>query len=94
MTIQDNTTENVTSVNSDGQGYALLDKINDTVNLPQLTTTNLVFRSEGTYSDFVDFYLDGKKLTEGTDYDSEEGSTKITVRAQTFRNAGVGTHTI
>ena len=28
------------------------------------------------------------------DFDSEEGSTKITIRAQTFRNAGGGTHTI
>ena len=34
------------------------------------------------------------KLVEGRDYDSEEGSTKITIRAQTFQKAGSGSHTI
>lgn len=44
-----------------------------------------IFRSEGSYTgEFMDFYIDGIKLTEGTDYTAEEGSTKITISAQTF----------
>lgn len=53
-----------------------------------------VFEIDNVYADFMDFYLDGQKLTEGVHYDSEEGSTKITIRSQTFQNAGTGTHTI
>ena len=34
------------------------------------------------------------KLVRGTDYIAEEGSTKITVRSQTFQKAGPGKHTI
>ena len=47
-------------------------------------------RAEGTYSCFYKFYLDGQELTEGTDYVSEEGSTKITIRAQTFLTQQTG----
>ena len=56
--------------------------------------TSQVFEVDNVYADFMDFYLDGQKLTEGVHYDSEEGSTKITIRSQTFQNAGTGTHTI
>lgn len=70
--------------------YTVLDRVPDVMT----TYADQVFRSEGTYSYFYKFYLDGRELTEGTDFVSEEGSTKITVRAQTFQNAGSGTHTI
>lgn len=51
--------------------------------------------TEGLYDDFlVHVYIDGNELTEGTDYTHESGSTKITIRTQTLRNAGTGTHTI
>ena len=53
-----------------------------------------VFWTDGSYGYFLDFWLDGEKLVEGEDYESEEGSTKITIYAQTFKNAGKGTHTI
>ena len=70
-------------------GYGILDRV------PDMTSyADQVFRSEGEFDTFVDFWLDGEKLTEGRDYDAEEGSTKITIRAQTFQNAGKGTHTI
>ena len=52
------------------------------------------FRSEGEYGYYMDFYLDGNKLTDGTDYQSSEGSTVITIFEQTLENAGEGTHTI
>lgn len=53
-----------------------------------------LFWTSGSYGYFIDFWLDGKKLTDGKDYFSEEGSTKITIYAQTLQNAGTGTHTI
>jgi len=53
-----------------------------------------LFWSEGIYGDFVKFFLDGDLLDPGVDYTSEEGSTKINIQSQTFRNAGEGHHTI
>lgn len=53
-----------------------------------------VFRSNGSYGYYEGFYLDGKKLADGTDYQSSEGSTVITIFSETLENAGEGTHTI
>ena len=94
MTIQDNTDENVLAVNDGMKGYKLLDAVDKDLSVSAIPTEGVLFRSEGTFSDFVAFYLDGKRLVEGTDYDADEGSTRITIRAQTFKNAGNGTHTI
>lgn len=94
LTIQDNTDENVLAVNDGMQGYKLLDAVDKDLSVSAIPTEGVLFRSEGTFSDFVAFYLDGKRLVEGTDYDADEGSTRITIRAQTFKNAGNGTHTI
>ncbi len=49
---------------------------------------------EGPYDEFMNLYLDGGKLTRNTDYSAREGSTRITIRANTFRRAGEGQHTI
>lgn len=53
-----------------------------------------VFTTNGSYGGFLDFYLDGRKLEEGVDYDSREGSTVITIRDQTLSSVGAGTHTL
>ena len=45
-----------------------------------------VFISEGNYGEFVKLWLNGQLLEEGTDYTSEEGSTRITIKAQTLRD--------
>ncbi len=50
--------------------------------------------SQGEYSEFRDVYIDGKKLTEGQDYTSEAGSTRITIMNQTLADGGTGTHTL
>lgn len=51
--------------------------------------------SQGVYAEFVDLYLDGVKLTDGVDYTSESGSTRITIYAQTLtNNMAEGTHTL
>lgn len=89
LSILDNTAENVEAQTDVQDGYALLDRVQDTT-----VYQSQVFRSKGEYGNFVDFWLDGVKLVEGQDYDSEEGSTKITIRSQTFQKAGSGNHTI
>lgn len=94
LTIQDNTDENVLAVNESSQGYKLLDAVDKNLSIADIPAAGVLFRSEGTFGDFVAFFLDGKKLVKGTDYDADEGSTRITIRAQTFKNAGNGTHTI
>jgi len=53
-----------------------------------------VFEMDHEFNEFVKFFLDGEELRLGTDYYAEEGSTKVTILAKTFRNAGNGTHTI
>lgn len=55
---------------------------------------NGIFKTEGPYANFLDFYLDGEKLEPGVDYNAEEGSTVITAFDQTLRKKGEGTHTL
>jgi len=51
--------------------------------------------SEGEYAEFQDaVYLDGRRLQGGTEYTSEAGSTRITIRNQTLADAGAGSHTL
>lgn len=90
LTILDNTAENVEAQTDVQDGYGLLDGgVKDMTDYHSQE-----FHSNGEYGNFVDFWLDGVKLVEGQDYDSEEGSTKITIRSQTFQKAGSGSHTI
>lgn len=93
ITIKDNTDDNVLATNNDAQGYPLLDKAPN-VDIQNFPADGVLFRSEGVFSEFIAFYLDGKKLVDGQDYDASEGSTRIVIQAQTFKNAGNGTHTI
>ena len=88
IVIKDNTNTNVDA--STDPGYEVLDRLPDTMT----SYTDQVFRSNGAFGYFYKFYLDGRELTLGRDYTAEEGSTKITIQAQTFRNSGSGTHTI
>lgn len=45
-----------------------------------------IFASNGEFGDFIDLWLNGEKLTEGTDYTKHEGSTVITIKSQTLSN--------
>ncbi len=95
VTILNNTKENVLAVNDGPQGYALLDAVPDTVNVQdKYGDFSVDFRSEGVYDDFFAFYIDSQLLKEGTDYRSSEGSTRITIYAQTLGRFGNGEHTI
>lgn len=91
--IEQNTYDNVEAANMDDQGYPIKNRLPDNIE-GTMWSQDQVLESEGEYSQFMNVYLDGRQLTANTDYTSEEGSTKITVRSQTLRNAGNGTHTI
>ena len=88
LNVKDNTNENVFQASD--EGYAILDSIGEDANGDHnyvlKETGDQVFRSNGAFADFVDFWLNGEKLVEGVDYDVSEGSTRITVRSQTFED--------
>lgn len=52
------------------------------------------FAINGPYEEFYRLLIDGREKIRDVDYTVREGSTIITVRAQTFQNVGEGTHTI
>lgn len=90
LVVKENTDENVD--NATDTGYELSTRISSIDTNDSASAYFLV--SQGTFDQFIDFYLDGRKLTAGTDYNAESGSTRITIMAQTLRNAGSGTHTL
>lgn len=103
--IDDNTDDAVDAVNlADNGGYELTDRIPreikvyytsvDENGLPEVDRIEFegehFFHSIGSYeNEFKYFFLDGIKLEEGVDYLAEEGSTKITVYAETFSHIGI-----
>ena len=88
LTVLDNTDENVD--NATDQDYYLIDRIASEIDDSQ----DRELRSNGVLSEYRAVYLDGQKLAEGTDYDAESGSTRITLKKQTIAKAGEGKHTI
>lgn len=101
LVIKNNTDENVDAVNEDGQGHALREKISREITIYYKSENNGIpvidhieadsnlFWSEGEFSDFIDFFLDGKTLDKSK-YTAESGSTKITVNDQTFSGITMG----
>ena len=90
ISIIENTVDNVDASNEGEQGYARLVSVENQTG----EYTDQEFKSAGALGEFVDLWLDGEKLTDGKDYTAKDGSTDITLFAQTFRNAGQGEHTI
>ena len=88
IVVSDNTDANVEAEND----YTIIERVEDIHETDDYT--DQLFHIDHAFSEFEKFFLDGRLLTNGVDYDAEEGSTKITVRAQTFRTAGPGRHTI
>ena len=85
--------EENTNANVDAQtdtGYEITTRIQD-----MTAARDQEFVIDGTFSEFVDLWLNGEKLVRGVDYTAVDGSTKITVKSQTFENKGSnGTNTI
>lgn len=88
LVVKDNTNENVYLASD--EGYGIKQSIGtETTNQYEFVLENIedtVFTSYGEYDQFVDLWLNGVKLVEGVDYTKEEGSTKITIKSQTFEN--------
>lgn len=91
LNVLDNTDENV-----EGQideGFEIITRVND-MDVP----TDQIFEFEYDYNEhkgeFKGVWLDGEQLDESVDYDVDSGSTKITLRSQTFKRTNPGKHTI
>lgn len=110
LTIADNTDANVwNATDTNYELLQAIVNEDDTISLPgghvtdaalaggnSWTADTQLFWTKGEYDNFVvtEVKLDGQALTRGTDYTDEPGSTKITIRNQTLRSQGNGTHTI
>lgn len=116
ITVQDNSDNNVAEAPNVPEGYEITEEVED---MKATSLSDQVFEiksysdeqqtvEEENFGDFMEVYLDGRKLVGGKliapmtvetvpdnwEYYAEQGSTKITIRAQTFAKAGSGTHTI
>lgn len=91
LMVEENTDENVEKATD--TGYELKERV---TNVSTGMSDSRLMVSEGVYSEFQDVYLDGRKLSEGTDYTSESGSTRITLLANTLTNVdpSVQSHTL
>ncbi len=90
LTVIDNEDSNVSGATD--SGYELTEQIQ---NFKLSESTDQTMVSQGVYGEYTDIFLDGVKLVEGTDYDSESGSTRITIRSQTLKASNVtGRHTL
>ena len=99
LRVNSNTNDNV--YNASDKGYTIKKHIGaKTENSHEFVLENIeedqMFVSNGSYGEFVDLWLNGERLEEDIDYDSESGSTKITIKSQTFENKADkdGTNTI
>lgn len=92
LTVNDNTDDNVFNATDAADNYSILDAIGtestagDHHYVLEDYNSDQVFRSEGEFDQFVDVWLNGEKLERDVDYTAEEGSTRITISAQTFAN--------
>ena len=96
LNVKDNSDENVW--NETDTDYSVIKWIgNDSGNYHFVITElgDKVFSSNGTFDQFVAFYLDGKKLERDVDYTAESGSTVITIFDETINGTNDGqSHTI
>lgn len=92
LTVNDNTDDNVFNATDAADNYSILDAIGteatvgDHHYILEDYSNGQVFRSEGELGQFVDVWLNGQKLERDVDYTAEDGSTRITINAQTFNN--------
>ncbi len=96
LIVKENTNENV--YNASDEGYELKEALGVDVGNHDYVLKNTkdqLFVSTGVLGEFQDLWLNGEKLVDGVDYTKVSGSTRITVRSQTFKNKlQEGTNTI
>lgn len=96
LTVKPNTDKNVYDASDENEnssdlndGYTIKQTIGTQTgdcSFELKTIEDTVFTSYGHYDEFVGLWLNGEPLESGVDYDSESGSTKITIKSQTFEN--------
>lgn len=80
LTVNENTNANVYTASD--EGYIIENPIGTEVAAYDYIlkeAKDQLFVSSGEYSEFVDFWLNGKKLIDGVDYTKDSGSTRITI---------------
>ncbi|MBD5552384.1 MAG: BspA family leucine-rich repeat surface protein [Lachnospiraceae bacterium] len=87
--VKDNTDSDV--YNASDKGYELIvpvgERAEDGSNVFLLKQKgDQLFVSAGEFREFIDLWLNGERLVDGVDYTKESGSTRITIRSQTFAN--------
>ena len=68
--------------------------ISGPANYPLGTKKDAVFTLNGSADQFVDFYIDGTRLTKDADYTVREGSVIVTVKASVMEKLPAGSHTL
>lgn len=91
LTVKENTDDNVYNESDVKDGYSLITPIGVERNPGKYdfylkSPVESLFVSEGSFDNFIDLWLNGKKLVKDVDYKVESGSTRITVIAQTMQN--------
>lgn len=98
LTIKENTNENV--YNASDEGYLIENPIGTETaagsrDYVVSVFSDQLFVSAGQYGEFQNLWLNGEKLADGEDYTKESGSTRITIKSQTFQTkAKSGSNTI
>ena len=69
-------------------------RVNDQLVSSASELKDQVMHCQGPFSQFRNLYLDGRRLVRDVEYHAEEGSTKITIYAETIGEEGGGTHTL
>lgn len=89
--VLDNTDKNVED--STDVNYNVTQRIPDIINITAIQQEYL-FVSEGQFKNFKYVYLDSIRLDQGRDFEVNEGSTRITIKAETLDDLDDGTHTL
>lgn len=87
--VKPNTDENVYLASDSNEGYYIEEHIgteDGQYHYVLEVFTDTVFKSNGEFAEFKALWLNGEKLVVDIDYDAKSGSTKITVKGQTFEN--------
>ena len=98
LSVYSQTSTDVEKNNTPGYGFVETPTDNGRIQDQHVSSvselTDQTMHCEGAYSEFWGLYLDAKLLVRDKDYFASEGSTKITITAETIGDAGGGTHTV
>lgn len=99
LEVKNNTNENVYTASD--EGYEIIQTLGqETGNAYEYRLSSInqdqLFISSGGYGEFQNLWLNGQKLEKEVDYEADSGSTRITIKSQTFKNKAnqTGTNTI